>query len=177
MFPRMQLTLATLALLMVAAMHSAAGTLVLTTGSLALSSSAAALAALKLSAVGGAILGSAIASRGRSRGKREQVQCLPVANTELYFTLAANSDKLGCVQRFVCEVSARDEADLTEDERLFRDAFTSSHAPGAGSAQSLFVRAASVGAKRDLRLCADEYSKCPIDGKTLLREFNKAQLQ
>ncbi|XP_027232654.2 uncharacterized protein [Penaeus vannamei] len=173
----MQLTLATAALLLAIALPSTSGTLLVTTGSVALSSSAAALAALKLSAVGGAVLGSAIASRGRSRGKRDLVQCLPVADTELYFTLAANSDKLGCVQRFVCEVSARDEADLSEDERLFRDAFASGHAPEAGSAQSLFVRAASVGAKGDLRLCADEYSKCPIDGKTLLREFNKAQLQ
>ncbi|XP_042858767.1 uncharacterized protein LOC122244863 [Penaeus japonicus] len=173
----MQFTLATAAFLLLAALHSAVGTFIVTTGSVALSTSAAALAALKLSAVGGAILGSAIGSRRRYRGKRELVQCLPVANTELYFTLAANSDKLGCVQRFVCEVSARDAADLTEDERLIRDAFASNLTAEAGSAKSLFVRAASIGAKGEPRLCVDEYSKCPIDGKTLLKEFIRAQQQ
>merc|ERR1712142_370706 len=92
------------------------GTLVVSTTAIT-SSSLAALAALKGAAVLGGLVGAAL---GRGRGRRQAIECAPLSDPDTYLTLAVNTDHLGCTQRYVCEVHARDLADLSADETLIR---------------------------------------------------------
>ncbi|XP_042210821.1 uncharacterized protein LOC121858443 [Homarus americanus] len=57
------------------------------------------------------------------RGKREVASCLPFGNPELYFSMAANSDFLDCGRRFVCELEATADGNLSEEEILIRNFF------------------------------------------------------
>merc|ERR1712168_1730516 len=79
------------------------GTIIVTSTAIT-GSTLAALAALKGAAVMGGLLGLKLGRRGR----RQAAECSPVSDPETFLNLAVNTDQLGCTQRYVCEVHARD---------------------------------------------------------------------
>merc|ERR1712126_682067 len=128
-------------------------------------------------AVTGSTLAALAALKGR-RGRRQAPECSPVTDPETYLNLAVNTDHLGCTQRYVCEVHARDPADLSADETLIKNAFSAVSDAALladGSFKSLYVRAATIGTQGDVASCAEEFNKCPLDSKTLTKEFEKKQ--
>lgn len=86
---------------------------------------AAAAVAVGAAAVAGAlILGGLAARSAAGRHKRSTASvCLPTNNPDLFLTLAANSDQLGCGLRLVCELEATPDEDLTHEERLILNLF------------------------------------------------------
>ena len=58
------------------------------------------------------------------RGKRDAAEsCASFDNPDTYFALAASGDSLDCGRRFVCEVQATPEQNLTTEELLIRNLF------------------------------------------------------
>ena len=57
------------------------------------------------------------------RGKRDASSCASFDNPDTYFALAASGDSLDCGRRFVCEVQAAPEQNLTTEELLIRNLF------------------------------------------------------
>jgi len=149
------------------------GTIIVTSTAIT-GSTLAALAALKGAAVLGGLLGLKL-----GRGRRQAPVCGPVTDPETYLNLAVHTDHLGCTQRYVCEVHARDPADLSADETLIKNAFNAvsdADAVADDSFRYLYLRAAVIGEKGDVVSCEKEFNKCPLDSKTLTQEFEKSQL-
>ncbi|XP_071538296.1 uncharacterized protein [Panulirus ornatus] len=129
-------------------------------------------------AVGALAIGAlAIAAKGRRRGKRETVSCLPFDNPELFFSMAANSDLLDCSRRFVCELEATAEENLAEEEILIRNVFSRSSTATNGTAGSLYAEAGRLGAIEGVAACATTFSTCPFDRKTIFLAFQDAKTQ
>ena len=60
----------------------------------------------------------------KKRGKRDADEsCTSFDNPDTYFALAASGDSLDCGRRFVCEVQAAPEQNLTTEELLIRNLF------------------------------------------------------
>ena len=77
------------------------------------------------SAVAGVLLGAKAlnAILQPKRHKREAAVCLPFKNPELYFSMAKNSNVKDCGRRFVCELEATEDKDLSNDEILVKKVF------------------------------------------------------
>ncbi|MPC89936.1 hypothetical protein E2C01_084900 [Portunus trituberculatus] len=137
---------------------------------------AAGLAAGAL-AVGGLALGAKLFAlkAKRRRGKRQASECVSFENPEMYFALAANGDFLDCGRRFVCELEATPEENLTSEELLIRNLFGQGFISANASAGNYYAEAADIGAAGGVDACVDAFSKCPYDHKTLFLAFQETQ--
>ncbi|XP_042862947.1 uncharacterized protein LOC122247609 [Penaeus japonicus] len=137
---------------------------------------ATALAGVGALAAAGVILAAKAAS---SNGKRSVNSCFPVNNADLFITLAANSDKLGCGMRLVCELEATPDEALSHEERLILGIFGRSPAPvnfdQLNTPKAGFQYAAFVGAKASsISECAATFNQCPFDRATMIEAFQKS---
>ncbi|XP_042210812.1 uncharacterized protein LOC121858434 [Homarus americanus] len=155
------------------------GTLTAATISLGAASSttaaAAAFAGVGALALAGVLVATQAAS---SKGKRSAPTCLPVSNPDLFFTLAANSDKLGCGMRLVCELESTPDEALTHQEKLILGLFGRTPVPvnfeQLNSPKASFQYAAFVGAKAASPAeCAKTFNMCPFDRVTMIKAFQK----
>lgn len=152
------------------------GALTAATITLGTTTTAATTAAL---AVGGALAAAGVLAAARaasSRGKRAAPTCLPVSNPELFITLAASSDKLGCGMRLVCELEATPDQALSHEERLILGLFGRAPAPVAfdqlNTPKAGFQYAAFLGAKAASPAeCASTFNQCPFDRTVMMRAF------
>lgn len=153
----------------------------LTLGVSATAASAAATAAAFAGLGALALAGVLVATQAASRsGKRSAPSCLPANfnNPDLFLTLAASSDKLGCGMRLVCELESTPDEVLTNEERLILGIFGRSPKPVSfdqlDSPKSGFQYAAFVGAKAsNPNECATIFNKCPFDRVTMIKAFNR----
>ncbi|XP_042856567.1 uncharacterized protein LOC122247604 [Penaeus japonicus] len=148
-----------------------AGTAAATTG---VTVSAAGLAA-GAAAVGALAIGAAAAVALANRGKREASSCLPFTSPEIYFTMAANSDFLDCGRRYVCELEATADDKLAHEELLIRNLFGRSTSAISGVAGGFFADAGKVGAINGTAACAQTFSSCPFDRKSIYLAFKEIQ--
>ncbi|XP_063588179.1 uncharacterized protein LOC134765444 [Penaeus indicus] len=137
---------------------------------------ATALAGVGALAAAGVILAAKASS---SNGKRSASGCFPVNNPDLFITLAANSDKLGCGMRLVCELEATPDEALSHEERLILGLFGRSPAPvnfdQLNTPKAGFQYAAFVGAKAaSVAECASTFNQCPFDRATMIEAFQKS---
>ncbi|XP_066939819.1 uncharacterized protein [Macrobrachium rosenbergii] len=153
----------------------------LTTGTLGVGVTSSAAAAAALAGVGAlAAAGVIVAARAASgNGKRSAPTCLPVNNPELFITLAANSDKLGCGMRLVCELEATPDEALTQDERLILALFGRAPLPvnfeELNTPKAGFQYAAFVGSKAGSPSeCASVFNACPFDRATMIEAFHRS---
>nr|XP_027223891.1 uncharacterized protein LOC113816066 [Penaeus vannamei] len=137
---------------------------------------ATALAGVGALAAAGVILAAKASS---SNGKRSANSCFPVNNPDLFITLAANSDKLGCGMRLVCELEATPDEALSHEERLILGLFGRSPAPvnfdQLNTPKAGFQYAAFVGAKAaSVAECASTFNQCPFDRATMIEAFQRS---
>ncbi|XP_066939821.1 uncharacterized protein [Macrobrachium rosenbergii] len=117
-------------------------------------------------AVGGALsLGALALKTAAGRGERAAASCLPFGSPELYFTVAANGDDLGCGRRFVCEVEAAMEDDLVGEELLIRGLFSRRPTAFDGTPAGVFAKAGALGATQGLEACARAFKPVPSAGR------------
>ncbi|XP_068236003.1 uncharacterized protein [Palaemon carinicauda] len=146
------------------------------------STSAAAVAAGAAGAVAvagalivGGVIAAAIASR---RGKREAgPMCLPMNNPDMFISLAASSDTLGCGMRLVCEVEATPDELLSPEEKLVLGLFGRQVKPATfselKSPKAGFQYAALVGANaKNASECGRVFDQCPYDRSSIMELFN-----
>lgn len=104
--------------------------------------------------------------------KREICTNLPVRNPEVYFTMAQDSDFLGCSQRFVCEVVAADtKHELSQEEKIIKSTFRAQLSAPVGSAKALYIKAAGRVIQEGPEACAQHFSTCPFDRKPILKHL------
>ncbi|KAK4299261.1 hypothetical protein Pmani_028458 [Petrolisthes manimaculis] len=139
---------------------------------------AAAAVALGAAAVVGAlVVGGLAAAAANNRHKRSTASiCLPTNNPDIFLTLAANSDQLGCGLRLVCELEATPDEALTQEERLILNLFGRTVKPVTfsemKSAKSGFQYAALVGSQANSPSeCAKVFDQCPLDRQAIMGAF------
>ena len=78
-------------------------------------------------AVAGAILaGKALVLKQALLNKRKRRQaeaCLPIDNPEILLLMAQNSNSQDCGRRFICELEASNDANLSQEELLVKNVF------------------------------------------------------
>ena len=112
------------------------------------------------------------------RRKKRSETCLPISNPDVFFTLAANSDHLGCGMRLICELELTSDDKLSKEERLILGLFGRSPKPvnkdELSTAKSGFQYAAFVGANaEDISECSKVFNNCPFDRITMMKAFKK----
>ncbi|CAL4062225.1 unnamed protein product [Meganyctiphanes norvegica] len=143
---------------------------------------AAAANAVTLGAVAGvAGLAAAglLAAAGAAGSKKRSVDsCMPFANPDLFFTLAASSDKLGCAQKLVCVLEKTPDELLSDSEKLILNLFGRAPAPvkfdELNTPKSSFQYAAFVGANNGD--CVATFNLCPFDRDTMMQAFAAASV-
>ncbi|XP_076069229.1 uncharacterized protein LOC143041286 [Oratosquilla oratoria] len=116
--------------------------------------------------VGALAIGAVALAAKRRRGKRDTSysHCLPLENVDVFFTLAANSDPLGCGFRLVCELEATTDDQLTSEEQLVLSLF------GSGFQYAAFVGSRTANASD----CASIFDRCPFDRKQIMDAFRSS---
>merc|ERR1712215_143922 len=140
----------------------------LTIPTLTLTGTAASAASLGAVAGVAGLAASAVGSK-----KRSVDNCMPFQNPDLFFTLAAGSDNLGCAQKLVCLLEKTVDEQLSESEKLILNLFGRAPAPvkfdELNAPKSSFQYAAFVGANNGD--CVDVYNRCPFDRVTMMQAF------
>ncbi|XP_076069230.1 uncharacterized protein LOC143041287 [Oratosquilla oratoria] len=127
-------------------------------------------------------------ARGRQRrSAAATAECLlPVSDPEVYFSLAADADPLGCGLRLLCEIEATPDHQLAADERLLLGIFgrtetipaTSAGKRTTTSPRAGFQWAAYVGSKvSDVSECTQLFGRCPFDRASIMDVFRRARDQ
>jgi len=142
---------------------------------------AAAAGVAAVAVAGALVLGGLAAAALANRGKRDiNSQCLPSNDPNLFITLAANSDRLGCGLRLVCELEATPDEALSTDEKLILSLFGRHVKPTAFSQlsnpKSGFLYAAYIGSNaKNVSECHEAFDECPFDRVTIMKAFNAAK--
>ncbi|KAK3868523.1 hypothetical protein Pcinc_026086 [Petrolisthes cinctipes] len=138
---------------------------------------AAAVAVGAAAVVGALVLGGLAATAASGRHRRSTASlCLPTNNPDIFLTLAANSDQLGCGLRLVCELEATPDEALTQEERLILNLFGRTVKPVTfsemKSSKSGFQYAALVGSQANTPSeCAKVFDQCPLDRQAIMGAF------
>jgi len=154
------------------------GATVLTVGTIAVGSTTV-IPALAVAGIGALVAAGAVAKVAllKRNGKRsiEDANCLPVNNPDLFLTLAANNDKLGCGMRLVCELEATPDDDLSEEEKLILNLFGRGPEPvkfqDLDKPKAGFQYAAYVGATSGD--CGTVFGSCPFKRSTMMQAFKE----
>merc|ERR1712212_178963 len=161
----------TLALIAVAQIVSATVTLAiptLTVGTVSLGTTGAAVAGGLLAAKALILKASLLNSHRR---KRQAEACLPIDNPDILLLMAQNSNSQDCGRRFICELEASNDTNLSHDELLVKNVFSTSKSESAGSVEGFFREAGQLGITGGLKACEKAYASCPFDRKLLYQLF------
>merc|ERR1712210_211255 len=105
----------------------------------------------------------------KSRQPRSaQSSTMAVADQEALFQLVNSLDLYSCVKRLICELKAKPEDQLTEDESIFLSPFQMSEKSLPGSAKAEYDLAASVGRHGSAAACKESSCPFPFPGSVLM---------
>jgi len=141
-----------------------AGTATVTAGSVIAAGLLGGLAVLK-----GALIGSAIARRGkRDLSTQEQQE-----EVEQFIDVAQQIDQFGCVSKLLCEIEASPEKELPQSGLVFKNAFGNPDSVNfhqLKSSKGIYDLAITFGAKlakNNPKLCDQLFAKCPLPREEL----------
>ncbi|CAL4083238.1 unnamed protein product [Meganyctiphanes norvegica] len=147
----------------------------ITSGAITAAAGTAAIAGIGALVAAGAIAKAKLLKRNGKRSIEDQ-NCLMVDNPDLFLTLAANNDQLGCGMRLVCELEATSDDELGEEEALILNLFGRGPEPvkfqDLDKPKAGFQYAAYVGATTGE--CEKVFGTCPFNRSTMMTAFKEA---
>merc|ERR1739846_293684 len=145
----------------------------------------AVLGLLKLGAAALILAGSAAeapADEGYGyRSRRHQRSAESATSPDGLFALARSMDMYECGKSLVCELEAKKEGELLEDETLILSLFSDRKGKNKfvnpGSAKAEYDLAAELGlATKDQVICRQRYASCPYTAEEMMKALRQAHL-
>jgi len=144
----------------------------------------AVLGLLKLGAAALILAGSAAeepAAEGYGYKRRHQRSATMASSPDGLFALIRSMDMYECGKSLVCELEAKKEGELLEDETLIMSLFSDRKGKNKfvnpGSAKAEYDLAAELGlATKDQVICRQRYASCPYTAEEMMKALRQAHL-